>query len=68
MMKEKLRKYKSRTQALEQQVAQRSNQLQALEATLATLKQQLEVCAVWGCCRRGCTHAIGWRGAGARGL
>lgn len=43
IMKEKLRKYKSKTANLEQQVSLKNSQIVMLEDSIALLKQQLSV-------------------------
>ena len=42
-MKEKLRKYKSNTYAMESELNKRHNQILSMEDTVASLKQQLQV-------------------------
>ena len=43
MMKEKLRKYKHKTQDMEAELLKRNNQIVSLEDTIGLLKQQLQV-------------------------
>ena len=43
LMKEKLKKYKHKTMGMEAELLKRNNQVVALEDTIGTLKQQLQV-------------------------